>query len=104
MIDVSPVQINTVGFAINVQILTNFKSMPLANATTKTLFLKKPSGAVIQKPLSFLTDGSDGKLIYYTESGDLDQSGDWELQAKIINPSGTWFTDTVIFTVLPNLI
>ena len=103
MIDVSPVQKNTIGFAINVQVLTNFKPMDLSEASVKTLLLKKPSGAVIQRSLSFLNNGSDGKLIYYTVSGDLDQDGDWQLQAQVSNPDGIWWTDTTTFTVLPNL-
>jgi len=55
----------------------------ISDAVTKYLILKKPDGSSVQKTASFFTDGTDGKLIYAVQSGDIDQVGRWQLAAQV---------------------
>ena len=42
-------------------------------------------------------------MFYDTVAGDLDEAGLYKLQAKVIVPSGTFFTDIFSFKVHPNI-
>lgn len=77
----------------------------ISGATTKQLKFRKPnSGTVITKSAAFTTDGTDGKLQWSTTSvDDLDESGLWVLQAYLVIGSNIHHSDTVQFTVYPNL-
>ena len=44
-----------------------------------------------------------GKVEYATVDGDLSGAGNWELQAKIVSPDGSWSTDVGNFRVYENL-
>ena len=74
-----------------------------ATAANKRIIFKKPSGSTLDKAASFNTDGTDGKLYYTTESGDLDEDGIWKLQAKVIIGSQTFHSDIHTFKVHRNL-
>ena len=52
---------------------------------------------------TFLTDGSDGKVTYTTTEEDVDEAGYWQVQAKVIFPTGHFYSDIVKFQVLANL-
>jgi hypothetical protein len=75
----------------------------ISSATTKNILLQKPSGAILTKAGNFTTDGTDGLLDYTTISGDLDESGVWQIQAHVILGSGDWHSDIKNFSVFPNL-
>ena len=77
----------------------------LSTATTKEFIFRKPSGTVITKTALFVTDGSDGKLVYTTLSGEIDEIGVWELQANLIFPALGYKGRTAVttFEVLPDL-
>jgi hypothetical protein len=51
----------------------------------------------------FTTDGTDGKIEYTTVDGDLNGAGNWEIQAKVVTPSGTWSTGVGYFKVYENI-
>lgn len=75
----------------------------LSTATTKQIILKKPDGTKLTKTASFVTDGTDGKLSYTTASGDIDQSGPWQLQAYVVLSGGSWHTTKAEMEVSPVL-
>lgn len=75
----------------------------LASATTLTFTFDKPDGTNITKTPTFVTDGSDGRLRYVAQSGDLDQIGLWRWQGTIVIPAGTFHSDIYEFRVYPNL-
>jgi len=47
--------------------------------------------------------GISGVMFYDTVAGDLDEAGFYKLQAKVVIPSGTYFTDVHTFKVHSNI-
>lgn len=76
----------------------------ISGATTKQIILLKPNGTVIQEAASFVTDGTDGKLSYTIQSGDLNICGIWQIQWKIVLSDGTWYSDIHSFKVYSNIV
>jgi len=72
-------------------------------ATTRQIIFRKPSGEVLTKTGSLVTDGTDGKIKYITEEDDLDEQGIWKVDAYIVISSTKFHSDTAEFNVFPNL-
>lgn len=75
----------------------------ISTATTLQITFTKPDKTIMVRTAVFTTDGTDGKMQYVIQSGDLDQMGFWEYQGKVILPSGTWHASIEEFKVLANL-
>jgi len=75
----------------------------ISTATQKEVIFLSSSRVEKVKTASFYTNGTDGKIVYTLQSGDIDVDGLWKYQAKIIMPSGTWFTNIEDFRVYPNI-
>lgn len=56
----------------------------LSSATTKSIVFNLPDETTVTKTASFVSDGSDGKIKYTTESGFVSQLGIWAAQAFVI--------------------
>ena len=78
--------------AIGVQITVTLKEdgvvINSTSLTTKEFIIVKPSGTSVTKAASFVTDGSDGKIRYTTLSGDLNEAGQYRLQANLVYAAG----------------
>jgi hypothetical protein len=96
-------QVDFVGANIEVTVTEDEAVVDISTATVKTLIFKKPRGTVVSKTATFSTDGTDGKLKYITESGFLDQTGFWKVQAELTTPDYIGRTKEAIFTVRANL-
>ena len=77
--------------------------LDVSSATTLELFFKKPSGTVVTQTAVLTTDGTDGQIEYVTISGDLDEVGNWMLQARVVMAGGDWRSDIGQFRVYANL-
>jgi hypothetical protein len=77
--------------------------IPIGSAITLLMKLRKPDGAVIPKTPTLLTDGTDGKLVYTTISGDIDMAGTWKVQTSVLMASGSWHTTIDFIDVDANL-
>ncbi len=75
----------------------------VSTASIKNIFFQKPSGIILTKAAAFTTDGVDGKIQYTTIAADLDEIGDWELQAGVTLAAGTWKSSIEKFQVFRNL-
>ena len=64
---------------------------------------RKPSDAVINRSATLQDYGISGVMFYDTIAGDLDEAGIYKLQAKVIIPSGTYYTDIYTFKVHSNI-
>lgn len=89
-------------FQLTIKDETN-QVVDLADATTTELYLFKPDGSTIVRPLTKFTDGTDGILFYDVEAGDLDIPGLWRYQAHIVLPTGEKHTSILSVRVLENL-
>lgn len=76
----------------------------ISGATILKIKLRKPSGSLLDKTAVLSTNGTDGKLRYTTIAGDLDQSGEWRMQAYIeIGATTKFYTSKTTFDVLDHL-
>ena len=75
----------------------------LSTATLLGINFLTPSRETKAKTASLYTDGTDGKIIYTLENGDMDEAGLWSYQAIVEFPAGSWSTNIVKFTVYPNI-
>ena len=83
------VQINAIGVAIIVTVVEDDAAVDLSTVTTKELVFLKPDGTSSTKTASFTNSpGSDGKIQYVTQSGDLDQAGIWTVQGSVVFSGG----------------
>lgn len=64
----------------------------ISAATAKQMFFKGPSGTVITKTASFLTDGTDGKIRYTVTDGDTVDAvkGTWKIEGKVTFGDGSY--------------
>lgn len=75
----------------------------ISSAEYITMMFRKPNDQVLNKIGVLYTDGTDGKVYYDATAGDLDESGQYKLQAKVNLPSGVYYTDIYTFQVHCNL-
>jgi hypothetical protein len=78
-------------------------AIDLSSTTQKQLVFKKPSGTTLTKTAVFYTDGTDGKIQYTSQAGDLSELGEWKWQADIVNPVGSWRSNIDQFRVYGNI-
>jgi hypothetical protein len=88
-------------------ILTIYKQdntiLDISATGSRVVYLINPSGSRIQKVGDLVTDGTDGKMQYSLENGDLNVEGQWKIQGYVIFTSGSGFyTDVQGLLVLPN--
>jgi BppU N-terminal domain len=97
-------RVDQVGATLRIRITENGAPVDISNATVHTIRLKKPSGEVIERTVSFVTNGQDGNVEYVTADGDIDESGPWQGQVHIeVGSAQAWSTDFFSFNVAENL-
>jgi hypothetical protein len=80
-------------------------AIDISGATSKVIYFTKPSGEVLTKTASFVTDGTDGLIHYATIAGDLNESGVWKIQANVELGSGSSYSSLIkTFKVFCNLV
>ena len=72
-------------------------------SSTHQINIKNPDDTVVNRSATLRDVGISGVMYYDTIAGDLDQAGTYKLQAKVVIPSGTYFTDVYTFKVHTNL-
>ncbi len=70
---------------------------------TKDIKVKPPIGATKTFPATFKTDGTDGIIQYTTVVDDIDEEGEWSIQAFVVITAGTFNSDIDKFIVYENL-
>jgi len=68
----------------------------VTTATTRNIVARSPRGA--KKTWTAVAEGSNS-IKYVTQAGDLDQEGNWRLQAYIEMPGWSGHGDVVVLTV-----
>lgn len=91
---------NDINTAFRVTINEDGQAVDLNTATTKQLKFKKPDRSTLTKTATLYNDST---LQYLTVDGDLNQIGDWTVQAFVAIGSGSWHSDTHRFTVYENI-
>ena len=75
----------------------------ISTYTTKQFVMTDPAGAATIKTAAFDSDGSDGILKYTLIDGDIDLSGNWQVQARIIKAGVEITSEPLKFFVGPRL-
>lgn len=75
----------------------------VSGGSVHQLNFRKPSDTVINRNATLRDYGISGVMFYDTIAGDLDEAGVYKLQAKVVIPSGTYFTDIYTFKVHSNI-
>jgi len=94
---------NDIGTKFLVTVKDGTTAVDISTATEKLIIFKKPDGGILTKTCTFETDGTDGKVFYCSVSGDLNETGSWEIQVSITLSTGTWKSSTNCFIVYGNL-
>jgi len=97
------IHLNDIGTQFVLTVKDGSSAVDISGATTKQIIIKKPSGTKITVSTTFSTDGTDGKMYYTTVVDDLDETGSYKLQGKVIISDGTFYTDITTFKVHRNL-
>ena len=96
---------NSIGICFVVQFVDECGLIvDVSDATTKNIIFDKPDDTDITKVATFTTDGTDGKIQVASEAGELTPAGtDWEIQGKVITPSGTFYSSPERIIIFANL-
>ena len=86
--------VNDIGTLIQVDVGSD-----ITGATTSQIKYVKPNGDQGYWDASVSTQ----YLQYTTQDGDLDQKGEWKIQAYVVLPGGTWHGETTRFEVVEPL-
>lgn len=73
----------------------------LTDASTKQIKIKKPDGTILTKTgtIPVGLNPSDGKIVYFTEAGDLSVAGRYYVQPRIVTASSDHLGNTAVFEV-----
>jgi hypothetical protein len=96
-------QVGVIGATIELDITEDGIPKNISTATSKKIRLTGPDDVSKDYLASFLTDGTDGKLIYTTLGDELNVAGYWQAQALLIMGSFNGDTAVAAFTVKDNL-
>ncbi|HXH05869.1 MAG TPA: hypothetical protein VNI83_04690 [Vicinamibacterales bacterium] len=97
------VRLGDTGTKLRVALLDGETPVDLSALVVGKLKLRKPDGTVIERVATVVPPPSSGVLEYTTIAGDLDQVGQWEIQAYIEVGTGQWHSTREIFVVSPRL-
>ena len=98
-------QVNDVG----IQLITTIKNsdgvtpINLSTATNLTIYIYRPDSELIVGPASLVTDGTDGRIQYTTQTTDLTVPGIYRIQATYQIGGNLKHTDRSVFCIEPNL-
>jgi hypothetical protein len=97
------VRVGDVGTVFEIVVIDENGPVNIQFSNTREFIFGKPSG-FITRPAQFVTDGTDGRLFYVSVPGDLDEPGEWRLQARVEVPGvGIFKTETCTFFVEPGI-
>lgn len=77
--------------------------LDISTASGIMLTFEKPDTSRVYKNGDLLTDGTDGKIVYVTESGLFDQSGYWKVNSVVSSDNYRYTTDIFRFKVEEDL-
>lgn len=97
---------NDVGTEIILTIVdfdNNSAPVDISTATLNEIVFRRANNTTTTAAASFVTDGTDGKIHYYTQIGDFTPAGTYKIQGVVTTPAGTWHSTVDTFKVEPNL-
>ena len=101
----SEIHAGDIGVNFNITVMNGAVPLDVSNADNIYIIFQKPDmgASTITKTASLITDGKDGNIRYTTISGDLDEVGTWQIQAKVDFGASVFSTDIQKFKVYRNI-
>lgn len=99
----SEIHYGDIGVNFNITVMNGTTALNVSNADSISIIFQKPDSSDLIKTASLITDGTDGNIRYTTVSGDLDQVGTWQIQAKVDFGASVFSTDIQKFKVYRNI-
>lgn len=99
----SEIHYGDIGVNFNITVMNGTAVLNVSNANSINIIFQKPDSSDLIKTASLITDGTDGNIRYTTVSGDLDQVGTWQIQAKVDFGASVFSTDIQKFKVYRNI-
>ena len=97
------IHVGDVGTRVTVTFKDGTNVVDISGASTKQIWLRRPSGSVLKLDGTFTTDGTDGAIYIDSTASCFASAGDtWEAQGYIETPSGNWHSDKTLFEVFSN--
>lgn len=88
------------GTEFRISITDDGTAVDISSATELYIIFKKPDGEILTVSANLWSDGTDGIIYYNTVDGDLNQSGQWRIEA-LVNLGGSVFYSSIgTFTVM----
>lgn len=100
---VGEIHVGAVGLIFRRTIKIDGAVVDLSEATTKQFIFRKPDGSLLPVDAVWTNGGTDANAEYVTVAGDIDQVGEWRLQARLVMPNFNELSDIDIFQVKGNL-
>lgn len=100
---VEEIHLGDIGTIFRLTIVDCDVPVDISSASTMEITFKPPQGASKVKTPVFNTDGTNGIIDYTTIVDDLDEVGQWKMQARVTLPTGTWRSNIETFKVHSNL-
>jgi len=99
----SEIHYGDIGVNFNITVMNGTAVLNVSNASSISIIFQKPDGSDLIKTATLVTDGTDGNIRYTSVSGDLDQIGTWQIQAKVNFGASVFSTDIQKFKVYRNI-
>lgn len=84
---------------LTLQDIDSKEAADISGYTTLIVNLQPPDGGRKEKVATFVGDGTDGKIRFTIESGDIDKAGRWRLQVAVSNAHARLLSEIVDFSV-----
>ena len=98
------IHIGDIGTIFEVALFDDVTPVDISSATAMKIIFTKPDKTRVENTAAFSSDGTDGKIKYtVSQATELDQKGNWKIQANVTLPVGQWSSDIDSFKVYENL-
>ena len=97
------IHVEDVGTEFRILITEEGTAVDLSTATLLQIIFRKPDSTTLEVDADYYTDGTDGLIKYNVVDGDIDQAGQWRIQAYVEVGSAKYCSSTGTFKVLCNL-
>ena len=99
----SEIHYGDIGVNFNITVMNGTAVLDVSNANSINIIFQKPDGSDLTKTATLVTNGTDGNIRYTSVSGDLDQVGTWQIQARVNFGASVFSTDIQKFKVYRNI-
>lgn len=95
--------VGDIGTIFELTVKEGVNIVDVSNASTKDITLSRPDETTVVRAAGFFSDGLDGTLTFTIIADDLSMEGTYFLQAYLVLPSWSGYSDSIKVKVQANL-